>query len=404
MYDFSTDHHRINWSATKWEKYRSQDVIPLWIADMDFSVAPQIQAAVAGHVAHGNYGYMSAPRDLPGLLIEDHKERYGWIVEPDWIVWLSGLVLGINLAVKTCCAPNEKAISFSPIYPPFLNAPGLQGRGLIDVPLKPVKTETTTFEIDFDALERAMDMAASASEHAEHGDRNEATAPTLLLLCHPHNPIGRLFLRQELDLLAAFCEKHNLYVCSDEVHGDLILDGKTPHIPFAKVMAERSPALLRRTITLHGPGKTYNVAGLGIAWAIIPDPELRRRFRAAMQKLVPDACCFGFTALQAAFKEGEPWRQAMLAQLRSNRDQVSAALDRMDLPHTHPEVTYLTWIDARGLAAKVGNAVSFFERHGVGLSDGADFGRPGFLRLNFATPANLLAKALRRMEHAVSIV
>ena len=344
---------------------------------------------------------MSAPRDLASLLIADHQERYDCRVEPEWIVWLSGLVLGINLAVKTCCAPGEKAISFSPIYPPFLNAPGLQGRGLIDIPLNPTNAAATAFAIDFDALEQAISATGSDRDHAEHGDSQENAATRLLLLCHPHNPIGRLFSRAELDQLAAFCEKHDLYVCSDEVHCDLILDGKTPHIPFAKVMAERSPALLKRTITLHGPGKTYNIAGLGIAWAIIPDPDLRRRFRAAMQKLVPDACCFGFTALQAAFKEGEPWRQAMLEQLRNNRDAVSAALDQMELPHTHPEVSYLTWIDARALAAKVGNAAHFFEQHGVGLSDGTDFGRPGFLRLNFATPSSLLNEALDRMVHAM---
>lgn len=248
-----------------------------------------------------------------------------------------------------------------------------------------------------------MSFTSGDHDHAEHGDSNELAAPRLLLLCHPHNPIGRLFSREELDQLAAFCERHDLYVCSDEVHCDLILDGKTPHIPFAKVMAELSPALLKRTITLHGPGKTYNIAGLGAAWAIIPDPDLRRRFRAAMQKLVPDPCCFGFTALQAAFKEGEPWRQAVLAQLRSNRDLVSAALDRMGLPHTHPEVSYLTWIDARALASKVGNACQWFEQHGVGLSDGADFGRPGYLRLNFAAPPALLSNALDRMESSLRL-
>ena len=402
MFDFTTAHDRLTWSSTKWEKYRGKDIIPLWIADMDFPVAPAIQSAVAAHVAHGNFGYMSAPQNLPQLLIKDHRQRYDWAVEPEWIVWLPGLVLGINLAVKTCCAPNEKAISFSPIYPPFLNAPGLQGRNLVDVPLKPTDSAGIHFEIDFATLEQMMSVKANGGDHAEHGDGIELSAPRLLLLCHPHNPIGRLFRRDELDQLAAFCEKHDLYVCSDEVHCDLILDGKTPHVPFARVMAERSPALLKRTITLHGPGKTYNIAGLGVAWAIIPDPTLRRRFRAAMQKLVPDACCFGFTALQAAFSDGEAWRQAMLAQLCHNRDRVSAALDRMKLPHTHPEVSYLTWIDARGLAAKVGNAASWFEQHGVGLSDGTDFGRPGYLRLNFAAPPGVLSEALTRMERAMA--
>jgi cystathionine beta-lyase len=170
------------------------------------------------------------------------------------------------------------------------------------------------------------------------------------------------------------------------------------------VLAEASPRLLARSITLNGPGKTFNMAGLGIAWAIVPDAALRTRFRAAMQKLVPDPCCIGFTALRAALRDGEPWRQEVLAQLRANRDLVSTALDGMNLPHTHPEVSYLTWIDARSVAARVGNAALWFEQHGVGLSDGADFGRPGYLRLNFAAPPALLREAMARMQRAVSSV
>lgn len=384
LFDFDAEADRLQWSATKWEKYRGRDVIPLWIADMDFPVAPQVQAAVAEHAAHGNYGYMSAPRELPQLLVDDHRRRYGWEIQPEWIVWLPGLVLGINLAVSACCGPGESAMSFSPIYPPFLAAPGLQGRGLVDVPLRP-----SGFSIDFDALEAAMlDTSASG-------------APKLLMLCHPHNPVGRVFTREELDRLAEFCDRHGLYVCSDEVHCDLILDDRR-HTPFAKAMAERSPRLPGRTITLHGPGKAYNIAGLGIAWAIIPDAGLRQRYRATMRRLVPDPCCFGYTALKAVFEHGEPWRQALLAKLRHNRDLTSAALDRMGLAHTHPEATYLTWIDARALAAEVGDAAAWFEHHGVGLSSGTDFGRPGYLRLNFAAPTHLLEEALERMTRALA--
>lgn len=386
-FEFDAVADRLQWSSTKWEKYRGQDVIPLWIADMDFPAAPAIQEAIAAHVRHGNYGYMAPPRELARLLVDDHASRYGWDVQPEWIVWLPGLVLGINLAVKACCAPGERAISFSPIYPPFLTAPGIQERGLVDVPLRPTNAAGTEFTIDFAALAAALQASPAAR---------------LLLLCHPHNPLGRLFTREELDGLAELCERHDLHVCSDEVHCDLILDEGATHVPFAKLLAERSPRLLARTITLHGPGKTYNIAGLGIAWAIIPDAGLRQRFKAAMGRLVPDPCCFGFTALKAAFQHGEPWRQALLATLRRNRNRVSAALARMGLPHTHPEVSYLTWIDARALAAQVGSPAAWFERHGVGLSDGTDFGRPGYLRLNFAAPPSLLEEALQRMERALA--
>ena len=387
-FDFSSMPDRLQWSATKWEKYRGRDVNPLWVADMDFAAPPAVQRALVAHVAHGNYGYMSVPRDLPQQLADDYRQRYGWAIEPQWIVWLPGLVLGLNLAVRACCAPGEGVIAFSPVYPPFLQAAEIQDRRALNIPLKTTNASGTEFAIDFDAMEQAV---AGSSQ----------SPVRLLLLCHPHNPIGRLFSREELEQLAAFCERHDLYVCSDEVHADLILDGQTPHMPFARLLAERSPALFTRCITLHGPGKTYNLAGLGIAWAIIPDSGLRQRFRKAMQKLVPEPCGFSYTALQATLRDGEPWRQALLAQLRANRDKVSAALDRMGLAHTHPEVTYLTWIDTRELALRVGNPASWFETQGVGLTDGAAFGSPGYLRLNFALPAALLDEALARMQRAI---
>ncbi|HYD80715.1 MAG TPA: PatB family C-S lyase [Paucimonas sp.] len=375
---------RLAWSAIKWEKYRGRDVIPLWVADMDFPVAPAIRAALQAHVEHACFGYMNPPHELPGALVDHHRRHYSWNIDPDWIVWLPGLVLGINLAVKACCAAHETAISFSPVYPPFLAAPAHQGRGLIDVPLKQDGPDGLRYAIDFELLEASV------------------TADTrLLLLCHPHNPIGRPFTRAELARLAAFCDRHDLHVCSDEVHCDLILDGTTTHLPFAAALADHAPRLLPRTITLNGPGKTYNIAGLGIAWAIIPDADLRARFGAAMQGLVPDPCGLGFTALLAALRDGDSWRRELLARLRANRDAVSQALDAMGLPHTHPEATYLTWIDARRIEQSVGNAHAWFERWGVGLSDGAPFGRPGFLRLNFACPKDMLDRGLARMRAAV---
>ncbi|HOL64814.1 MAG TPA: PatB family C-S lyase [Accumulibacter sp.] len=393
MFDFDTIHDRLAWSATKWTKYRGRDVLPLWIADMDFPSPPAIRAALAAQVAHGNFGYAAPPPDLPALLADDHLRRYDWRVDPKWIVWLPGLVLGLNLAVKACCAAKERVISFSPVYPPFLQAPLTQGCDLVNVPFKPLNAAGTELAIDFECLEDAL---------LPTSDDPPRPATRLLLLCHPHNPIGRLFSDDELDRLSEFCARHALYVCSDEVHCDLILDGRTPHRPFAQRVAERSPALLARTITLHGPGKTYNVAGLGIAWAIIPDVDLRRRFRAAMQHLVPSPCSFGYSAARAAFTDCEAWRQALLARLRENRDRVDAALTRMRLAHTYPTVGYLVWIDARELASEVGDAASWFERHGVGLSDGAEFGSPDYLRLNFAAPPDLLREALSRMERALA--
>lgn len=380
---------RLAWSATKWEKYRGRDVIPLWIADMDYPVAPAIERALAAHVRHGNYGYTSPPRELKDELVAYHRQRYAWQIDPEWIVWLPGLVLGLNLAVKTCCGDGESALTFTPVYPPFLSAAPTQGRGMQALPLALDETAAAAGRLRY-----AIDFA-----RLEAGLRPDTR---LLLLCHPHNPVGSLFSSTELEALADLCIRHDLYVCSDEVHCDLILDGSTRHRPFAQVLAERSPAHCARSITLHGPGKVFNLAGLGIAWAIIPDPRLRQRFRAAMQRLVPIPCGFAFTALRAALRAGEPWRQSLLGRLRDHRDRVSAALDAMHLPHSHPEATFLTWIDARRLASGVGDVARWFEDNGVGLSDGAEFAAPGFVRLNFATSRSLLEQGLQRMQDAVS--
>jgi cysteine-S-conjugate beta-lyase len=399
LHDFLSVHDRLAWSATKWMRYAGRDVIPLWIADMDFATALPIQEALTAHVTKGDLGYMTASSELAELLVKDHWLKYGWNIEAEWIVWLPGVVLGLNLAVKTCCDSTESVIVFSPSYPPFLQAPLHQERGLIDVPFLRCNSTGTEFAIDFFALERAVSTTSPAT--SINGTGEKPGPARLLLLCHPHNPIGRLFTYAELVQLAAFCERHDLYVCSDELHCDMILDEQLSHVPFACAAENTAPALLQRLITLHGPGKTYNIPGLGIAWAIIPNVELRSRFRASMQKLVPDPCCLGFTALSAALTNGEPWRLAMLKQLRINRDMVSLALDRMGLPHTHPEVSFLTWIDGRSLDAKPGGALGWFESHGVGLSDGADFGCPGFLRLNYATQPPVLSKALARMCHAM---
>lgn len=390
IFDFTTVQDRLAWSAAKWEKYRGRDVLPLWIADLDFALAPPIRRALAEQALRGDFGYGTVPRDLPGLLVDDHRRRYGWEIDPSWIVWLPGLVLGLNLAVKACCGPDEAALTLAPVYPPFLGAPGLQGRRAIVVPLREVTASGDVIriahEIDFSALEAALVADGR---------------PRLLLLCHPHNPIGRAFRADELDRLADICRRHALMICADEVHCDLDLESAGGHLPFARHLAEHHPDLLARSITLHGPGKTYNIAGLGVAWAIISDAALRRRFRSAMQRLVPEVGVSAFVALRAALSESESWRLALLEQLRRNRDKVSATLRTLGLPHTHPATSFLTWIDTRALAARVGSPVAYFEQHGLGLSDGADFGAPGYVRLNFGLPPAQLDAALDRLCRAM---
>lgn len=223
----------------------------------------------------------------------------------------------------------------------------------------------------------------------------------LLLLCSPHNPVGRVFDQAELRRLADFAERHDLLICSDEIHCGLVLDADRPHRPIAALDA----AVAKRTITLMAPSKTWNIPALYCAFAIIPDAALRRRYRHEMRGLIPHVNVLGMVATEAAYRDGDAWRHALLAYLRGNRDRVVDAVGTMPgLSMTVPEATYLAWIDCRGMMAARGidDPAAFFEAAGVGLSDGRFFGAPGWVRLNFGCPRATLDAALRRMAQALS--
>ena len=371
-FDFEHVPERRGSDSVKWNKYAGQDVLPLWIADMDFASPPPVLAALQARVARGDLGYAEPWPALVEAVQAYCQRHYDWRVEADWLVWLPGLVCGINLA---CRSVDGEVLTATPVYPPFLSAPGLSGRGLVRVPLR---EEGGRWSWDFAALEAAV-----------------TPATRLLLLCHPHNPVGRAWDADELQALAEFAARHDLVVCSDEIHCDLVLDPERRHVPFARLGEDAT----RRSITLMAPSKTYNIAGLGCSLAIIPDPALRRRYQAARRGIVPDVNVLAFTACASALLEGEAWRQDLLAVLRANRDRVEAAVNAMPgLSLGHVEATYLAWIDARGLG--VDAPVEFFEAAGVGLSDGRDFGLPGWVRLNFGCAPALLDQALGRMRAA----
>ncbi len=371
-FDFEHVPERRGSDSVKWNKYAGQDVLPLWIADMDFASPPPVLAALQARVARGDLGYAEPWPALVEAVQAYCQRHYDWRVEADWLIWLPGLVCGINLA---CRSVDGEVLTATPVYPPFLSAPGLSGRGLVRVSLR---EEGGRWSWDFAALEAAV-----------------TPATRLLLLCHPHNPVGRAWDADELQALAEFAARHDLVVCSDEIHCDLVLDPERHHVPFARLGEDAA----RRSITLMAPSKTYNIAGLGCSLAIIPDPALRRRYQAARRGIVPDVNVLALTACASALLEGEAWRQDLLAVLRANRDRVEAAVNAMPgLSLGHVEATYLAWVDARGLG--VDAPVEFFEAAGVGLSDGRDFGLPGWVRLNFGCAPALLDQALDRMRAA----
>ncbi|MDO8932793.1 MAG: PatB family C-S lyase [Rhodocyclaceae bacterium] len=364
--------------SLKWNRYAGRDVIPLWVADMDFAAPPPVVEALHRRIDHGVFGYSQPWPSLVAAVTEHLDREYRWPVEPEWIVWLPGLVTGLNVACRAVGSDGDAVFTATPIYPPFLSAPAGSGRTAVTAPL--VRDEEGWLW-DWAATDGVLRTAR----------------PRLFLLCHPHNPVGRAWREDELWQVLALAEKHDMVVCSDEIHCDLILEPGRRHQPFATL----SPAAARRSITLMAPSKTFNIPGLGCAFAVIPDPGLRRAFHGAMHGIVPHVNTLGLVACEAALRDGAQWRAALLAYLRDNARCVENFVKQQPLlSMASVEATYLAWIDARAIGT--GNPQQFFEAAGVGLSDGADFGTPGFVRLNFGCPRALLEQALDRMAAALS--
>lgn len=376
MYDFDEIIDRRGTSSEKWDKYQGREIIPLWVADMDFRSPPAVIEALHERVSHGVFGYTAPPEELNQAVVDALLAEFGWQVQKEWITWLPGLVTGLNVACRAVGAPEDEVITFTPVYPPFMSAPPLSGRALVQVPLQLTGGH---WGLDLEALERSV-----------------TPRTRLLLLCSPHNPVGRVWTELELASLAEFAARHDLVICSDEIHAGLVLDEQVRHVPIATL----SPETDRRTITLLAPSKTFNVPGLGCSFAVISDDTLRRAFRKGMGRIVPHVNLLGYTAAEAAYRYGEPWRRELLAYLRGNRDLVAQEVAGMPgLSVAHVEATYLSWIDLR--EREIADPVRFFEEAGVGLSGGTEFGLPGFVRLNFGCPRPLLAEALRRMRVAL---
>ncbi|GHU30049.1 aspartate aminotransferase [Betaproteobacteria bacterium] len=376
-FDFEQVIDRRGSDSDKWNKYAGRDVLPLWVADMDFAAPPAVISALEQRIAHRVFGYGKPMASLVDTTLGYLQRRYGWQVSPEWLVWLPGLVTGLNVA---CRAVDGSVLTAIPVYPPFLSAPRLAGQELSTVPLVLAGNARESWQWDFERLEAAV-----------------TPQTRLLLLCHPHNPVGRAWRVDELTRLADFCRRHDLTICSDDIHCDLILEPGRQHLPLALV-----EDMAQRTVTLMAPSKTYNIPGLACSLAVIPNASLRQRFSAVMRGIVPEVNVLGFAAAEAAFSECDAWREALIETLRTNRDLVEATVAKTPgLSMTHIEATYLAWIDARRLPiGNIANPALFFEEAGIGLSNGADFGLPGWVRLNFGCPRQTLESALQRITAA----
>lgn len=376
-FNFDLRVDRSHSDSTKWHKYRDRDVIPLWVADTDFLSPPAVIEALQQRVAHGVFGYGTPPPELTGLIVERMRSRYQWAIRPEWIVYLPGLVCGLNLAMRAFTEPHQAAIIPTPLYPPFAEAANYAGRHVYSAPLH---EKGNRLRLDLTAAEPVL-----------NGDQ------ALLFLCNPHNPGGMVYRRAELEQQHAFAQRHDLVVCSDEIHCDLILEPGCRHIPFASLNRDAE----QRTLTLMAPSKTFNLAGLGASFAIIANPALRHRFKQQRRGVVPHVDILAYVAATAAYRDGEAWLAAQLDYLRDNRDLVMARINALPGLRMLPlEATYLAWIDASALPVE--SPYRFFLAAGVGLTDGAGFGDARFVRLNFGCPRALLDEALTRIERAVA--
>lgn len=374
--DFDRLIDRRHTASQKWERYRDTSVLPMWVADTDFMAPPAVLDALHQRIDHGIFGYTNTPGELTEQVQARLGKLYDWQVSADDLEWLPGLVPGLHLACRATGCAGSAVMSPCPVYPPFMTAPHLSDRQLIKVPMR---LTGQRYLIDFDALDTSV------------------TADTrLLLFCNPHNPGGTVYRREELEQLAEWVLRHNLVVCSDEIHCDLVLEPGLKHIPLASL----GPEIAARTITLMAPSKTFNIAGLGCSFAVIQNPQLRRDFQRARKGIVPDVNLLGYTAALAAFRDGDAWNQAQLNYLRGNRDYLVEQLNAIPGLRLLPiEATYLAWIDIS--AAHLENPVHFFEQAGVGMSPGRDFGDERFMRLNFGCPRALLVEATDRIRRSL---
>ncbi len=381
----SHDYDRLDLAALherpmmKWQQYE-KDVLPLWVADMDFPIAEGVRAALRAYADGDLHGY-PLWSGMPGLreaLAERLLERFGWKVEPDWIWIIPGTVAALFGAVKAFTSQGDGVLATTPIYPPFRYAAVRQGRAFQEVDL--VEREGG-FRVDPSALDEAITASSR-----------------LLTLCHPHNPTGRVLDRAELEGLAERVLEHRLFVASDELHSDLNFG--TPHIPFASL----SPEVSARTITFLGPTKTFNLAGLKIGFAIAENPEVLERFKEAMFGFAMPAPAVSQAGALGAYRDSDGWYQDTMAYLRANRDHVKTRIDAMEGVSMYaPEATYLAWLDFRGGPLAEETGAKLVELGRVGLNEGTTFGASGagFARLNFATSRAIVDEALDRIERAL---
>jgi cysteine-S-conjugate beta-lyase len=378
-FNFDAPVNRSNSDSIRWDRYASDDVIPLWVADMDFQSPPCVIEALAERVQDGIFGYTHAPDNLRSAIAGYLAEHYHWEVDPDWIVILPSVVSGLYTAVRQLTNPTEHILVPQPVYHHLRLACSEGRRAYTEIPLS---LENDRWVLPWQGL-----------------DQFRQTNTKLALLCNPQNPGGTVYTQSELLQFAEFCEAHDLLICSDEIHAGLVLDKHIRHIPIASL----DQRISMRTVTLMSLNKVFNFPGMGLAWAVAENPRLRAAMQTDLHRTIAEPGLMAYTATMAALRDGEAWRQALLSYLRGNRDYVAGRIQAMSpLTLAKTEASYLAWIDCSAL--KCADPHALFLSFGLALSPGAQFNAPQFVRLNFGTQRALLEQAMDRMALALASV
>lgn len=372
--------NRLGTDSVKWGLF-GEDVLPLWVADTDFQSPVAVIEALQERVAHGVFGYPLHPQELRELVVARMMERYNWKISPKDMIFIPGVVPGFNLACKMLTKPGESLLVQPPVYPPILNA--AEKANVRNIRAELVRQADGSYAVDFEALEASL-------EEDTH----------CFIFCNPHNPVGKVYSRQELERLAEICLRHKLTILSDEIHSDLVFQG-SQHIPIASL----SEDVAQSTVTLIAPSKTFNIAGLSCAVLICTNHELLKKIEFASHGLLGDVNVLGLTAATAAYRDSGDWLEQMMDILEGNRD-FSVEFINKHMPEIKirkPDATYLAWLDCRELSLEEGPHKFFLKKAKVALNCGEDFGDggKGFVRLNFGCSRELLTDALERMEKAI---
>lgn len=385
-YNFDEKIERRGTASEKWnpDEKDIEDLLPMWVADMDFKSAPEIIEDLRKRVDHGIYGYFKLEEDFYDSIINWVKKRHGWNIEKEWIVITPGVVTGLNISVNEFIKEGDQIIVQPPIYPPFYKV--IENKKAIALDNKLIKKDGR-YRIDFEDL------------------KNKAKVAKMFILCSPHNPTGRVWDKEELEKIAKICEKNDILLVSDEVHSDLII-GDNKHIPIAMISKE----VEQKSITFIAPSKTFNLAGLSTSIAIIPNKDIRKRFEENMERnKIPGANTFGKISLQSAYEKGEAWLEELLVYLEGNMDYAIDYVEKNipEIKMEKPEGMYLMWLDFRGLKINQESInKTLIEEGKILLNDGSTYGDGGngFFRLNVGCPRETLKEGLRRIEKAVKII